>query len=175
MAERPLECSECKRPIAFRYTELVGKSCTENEMCAECPVLQRRLHGEGAPAESAASEEVTGLCCGSCGTTLESVRTGNPLGCNECYEVFQSVITEGLLRAGLLPPRSARQMGPTQRYHVGRSPEESVQISPSLRLLALNEALDETLSKEDYEQAAWLRDQIRAITEKSDAERSDAE
>jgi protein arginine kinase activator len=32
----------------------------------------------------------------------------------------------------------------------------------------LNEALNETLKKEDYEQAAWLRDQIKAITEKTE-------
>jgi protein arginine kinase activator len=38
-------------------------------------------------------------------------------------------------------------------------------INPSSRLLALNEALKETLSREDYEQAAWLRDQIKALTE----------
>ena len=41
------------------------------------------------------------------------------------------------------------------------------EISPTLRLIALNEALDETLIREDYEQAALLRDQIRALKEKS--------
>ena len=50
--------------------------------------------------------------------------------------------------------------------HIGRAPGEANEISPSLRLLALNEALNETLKREDYEQAAWLRDQIKDLTEK---------
>lgn len=170
MSERPLECSECKRPIAVRYTELANGSCLETVMCSECPVLHRRLHGAAATAMEGADQEITGLCCGSCGTTLESIRTGNPLGCSECYEVFQTVIAEGLQHAGLLAMPKRRLGGRKHHHHIGRSPEESVQISPSLRLLALNEALDETLSQEDYEQAAWLRDQIKAITERSDAE-----
>ena len=49
--------------------------------------------------------------------------------------------------------------------HIGRAPGESLAISPSSRLLALNEALKETLNREDYEQAAWLRDQIKALTD----------
>jgi protein arginine kinase activator len=37
-------------------------------------------------------------------------------------------------------------------------------------LTALNEALVETLSREDYEQAAYLRDEIKSLTEGSDDE-----
>ncbi len=48
---------------------------------------------------------------------------------------------------------------------MGRAPGEKIEISPSLKLIALNEALSETLSREDYEQAAWLRDQIKKLTE----------
>ena len=48
---------------------------------------------------------------------------------------------------------------------MGRTPGQAVAINPSLKLLALHQALNETLSREDYEQAAWLRDQIKALTE----------
>ena len=37
-----------------------------------------------------------------------------------------------------------------------------------MQLVALHQALHETLSREDYEQAAWLRDQIKALTEGKD-------
>jgi len=43
--ERPLECSECRRPVSVRYTEIVGKSCTYTSMCYHCPQLERRLKG----------------------------------------------------------------------------------------------------------------------------------
>ncbi len=56
--ERPLECSECKKPIAVKYTEIVGHSIIHTCMCADCPELERRLHGiphrEGGGEESKA-------------------------------------------------------------------------------------------------------------------------
>jgi protein arginine kinase activator len=66
--------------------------------------------------------------------------------------------------ANCLPARvlSAKKGLP---LHLGRAPGESLAINPTSRLLALNEALKETLNREDYEQAAWLRDQIKALTE----------
>lgn len=104
------------------------------------------------------------MCCGSCGTTLEEVKRGHRLGCMECYDVFGDLLLSEMLAANKLSPRvsAAKKSVP---IHIGRAPGESLAINPSSRLLALNEALRETLSREDYEQAAWLRDQIKALTE----------
>jgi protein arginine kinase activator len=51
--------------------------------------------------------------------------------------------------------------------HIGKIPQGEVEASPSMKLLALNEALSETLKKENYEQAALLRDKIRELQEKN--------
>jgi len=163
--ERPLECSECKKPIAVRYTEIINNIITRTSMCADCPELHRRLHrAPSRPKGYPLEENITGLACGNCGTTLESLRVGTPLGCSECYNVFSDVLIGEMLAAEKIPVRlaTAKKSIP---IHIGRSPGESQAINPSLRLLALNEALTETLKKEDYEQAAWLRDQIKALTE----------
>lgn len=165
--DRPLECSECKKPIAIRYTEIVGDSILHTSMCADCPVLQRRLHGAPSDASGAAGQlegSATGLACGNCGTTLEALRVGTPLGCNVCYEVFDDVLLGEMLSAQKIPARISATKKSIP-IHIGRAPGESQEMNPSLRLLALNEALNETLKREDYEQAAWLRDQIRALTE----------
>ena len=53
--DRPLECSECKKPIAVRYTEIVGDTIIHTSMCADCPELQRRLHGT-SPKELVANQ-----------------------------------------------------------------------------------------------------------------------
>lgn len=173
MPERPLECSECRKPTAVRYTEVVGKTITNTSMCADCPELERRLHGipakpekEGLPEESTA-----GIACGNCGTTLESVRMGGPLGCSECYTVFEGVLLQEMAASGRIPNRIAAAKR-TVPIHIGRATGEVQMINPSLRLLALNEALSETLKREDYEQAAWLRDQIKALTDEN-PEKSD--
>lgn len=163
--DRPLECSECKKPAIIFYTEIVGNTITRTCMCSDCPELNRRLHKTPAhTTTSQGDENATGLACGNCGTTLESLRVGNPLGCSVCYEVFDAILLAEIQASGKIPPRltSAKKSIP---IHIGRAPGKSQEMTPSLRLLALNEALNETLKKEDYEQAAWLRDQIKALTE----------
>jgi protein arginine kinase activator len=163
--ERPLECSECKKPISVRYTEIIGDSITHTSMCADCPELQRRLQGVPLHHPGEIQGETTaGLACGSCGTTLESLRVGLPVGCSACYEIFDDILLSEMLASEKIPPRitTTKKSIP---IHIGRTPGEIQEMNPSLRLLALNEALNETLKREDYEQAAWLRDQIKALTE----------
>lgn len=161
--ERPLECSECKRPITVIYTEIVGDLMTQTSMCSECPELQRRLKGTAHEFKSN-QEGVAGVACGNCGTTLEAVKMGSSLGCQNCYEIFGDIILTELKESNHIPARLVITNKSTP-VHIGRIPGETLEIAPSLRLLALNEALNETLKREDYEQAAILRDQIKELTE----------
>ncbi len=164
--ERPIECTECKKPVAIWYTEIVGNITSQFSMCAECPVFQRKLHGQTSDKEMGQLPGETSLACGECGTTLDALRVGNPLGCSNCYEVFDDIIVSELISLDKVPQRitSNKKNVP---IHIGRGPGEIREISPTLRLLALNEALNETLKREDYEQAAWLRDQIKALTDEN--------
>lgn len=171
IADRPLECTECHKAVSVWYTEIVGNATTETCMCKDCPELQHRLKGmvPEPGSEETSQEGTTGLCCGDCGTTLNAVRMGHPLGCSHCYEVFADVIFQELkatkhLPAALMKKRRAGAL------HRGRQRGQSQELSPSLQLITLNEALKETLSREDYEQAAWLRDQIKELTEDGDGE-----
>lgn len=168
MPDRPLDCSECKKPIYVCYTEIVGDKMTRTVMCADCPHLERRLYGKvrseglGDVVQGEAS-----LACGNCNTTLDSVRTGHLLGCTECYSVFADALIDLLLKENRIS-RHLTSNKQSQSLHLGRTPGEVTEISPTLRLIALNEALDEMLVREDYEQAALLRDQIRALKEKTE-------
>jgi len=171
IAERPLECTECKKPVAVWYTEIVGETTTEICMCKDCPELQRRLHGfSSTPGQGAAITEGAGLCCGNCGTTLDAFSKGHPLGCSHCYEVFADIIIKELIVSRRVSHKFAVN-GKARPSHIGRSLGETDKLSPSLKLIALNEALQETLSREDYEQAAWLRDQIKELTEDGDGKK----
>ncbi|CDR34256.1 UvrB/UvrC motif-containing protein [Criblamydia sequanensis] len=168
LPDRPLECSECKKPITIRYTEIEKGKFTEFSMCNDCPCLKKKLRG--APLEMAEGEAVrAGLACGNCGMTLESFLVGHPLGCSQCYAVFAEDILKELHTRGRLPPKTGTSK--KSQLHMGRSPGEVVEISPSLQLIALNEALSEMLKREDYEQAAMIRDQINALTESAEKEK----
>lgn len=168
LPDRPLECTECRKPITVQYTEIVGNNIIQTSHCSDCPVLRHKLHGiphlERAPGQE---EPSTGLACGNCGTTLEAVRRGVLLGCGICYEVFTDVLIPEMLDANRIPARIASSKRNVP-IHIGRTPGEVQEMKPSLRLLALNEALNEMLKSEDYEQAALLRDQIKALTDQND-------
>ncbi len=172
MPERPVECSHCKKPIKVIYKEIVADSIICTEMCADCPVLQQKLHGEtsATPKEGKLAETESGLYCGTCRTSLESVKMGNPLGCSECYSIFSDLLIGELASANKVPSylKKALAAKKTQPIHIGKSPNKPLTIPSSSRLTALNEALNEALKIENYEQAAWLRDQIKELTEKTD-------
>lgn len=91
---------------------------------------------------------------------------GEPLGCKECYQIFQEVLLDQLIETEKISPRLKPTQTPT--FHIGKSPHVPLDELTSNRILELNEALSEALKGENYEQAAWLRDQINSLMEKSD-------
>lgn len=103
--DRPLECGECKKTIAVRYTLVEGDVITHSVMCSECPVLRRHLFGGGAKDAHRLTEGGAAIACGACGTTLEAVRMGALLGCKTCYDVFEDIIFNELQAARKISPR----------------------------------------------------------------------
>lgn len=166
LPERHLECSECKKPIVVTYTEIVGKMIFRLGMCADCPILRHKLHGQVSSLHDTEEAKSAGLVCGSCGTGADEVRMGASLGCSLCYEVFEELILQELQSAERLTQK-AYTLQKVAPLHIGRQPGQVAEVNPGMKLLALHQALHETLSHEDYEQAAWLRDQIKALTEEN--------
>jgi protein arginine kinase activator len=166
MAERPVECSHCKKPIKISYKEVIGEAVFCTDMCADCPIFQQKLHGQSVPVSPECwAEGETGLCCGNCLTTLESIKTGNPLGCSNCYAIFGDLLLGEMAASDHLPYRMKKEISSKKSLpvHIGKSPSKTLSIPASSRLTALNEALNEALKRENYEQAAWLRDQIKEL------------
>jgi protein arginine kinase activator len=136
-------------------------------MCADCPILQGRLYGISSEAKGKVPNTEAGVCCGRCGTTLLAVRTGGLMGCSECYTVFEEAIASEMISTGKISNRmrNMQESSKKQTLHAGKTPDQKVDLTPANRIVSLNEALKEALKKENYEQAAWLRDQIKAITD----------
>lgn len=165
LPERHIECSECKKPIHTIYTEAIGKTIYRLGMCRDCPILKQKLHGLQTPTGS--DEKIaSGLCCGSCQTSVDEVTMGSALGCSLCYEVFDDTIHQEILLQERLP-QTGRRMKRPAAIHIGRRPGQHSEVNPATKLHSLHQALHETLAKEDYEAAAWLRDQIKALTDQS--------
>lgn len=173
MPDRPVECSQCKKKASVVYKEITEESIIITEMCPDCPVLEKRLHGDLAKEhtrEERDDNQATGVACGTCGTSLEWIKMGNPVGCTECYDVFSDILISQLLASDRIPLRLKKNVE-TKRHlplHLGKSPTKFSGAVPSEKLTSLNDALKEALKKENYEQAAWLRDQIKALLDKKE-------
>ncbi|MFS8564500.1 MAG: hypothetical protein LVR00_09490 [Rhabdochlamydiaceae bacterium] len=72
MGDRPVECGQCKKPTVVLYKEIVGDLTTCTEMCTGCPILSAKLHGESSTGKL--TEKESSLCCGNCGTSVESIK-----------------------------------------------------------------------------------------------------
>jgi protein arginine kinase activator len=171
MADRPLECSQCKKPISIIYKEIENNLIDVSHMCDHCPIFKKKLHGEDALSSGLQWAEGTqGLSCMSCGTSLDTFKLNHSLGCSECYVIFEQLIVDLLKIEDLIPEKlkQALKKNPHCQLHLGKTPLETCDPVISTQVTDLKEALNEALKKENYEQAATLRDQIKQLKDHPD-------
>lgn len=166
MSDRPLECSQCKKAISIIYKEIEHGSIDISHMCDNCPILKKKLHGEEPTScGSKWTEGKQKLSCVSCGTSFDTFKLSNDLGCSECYAVFEQLIIETLKTEDLIPDKIQQFLKKNNncQLHIGKNLHEKLDMVISTQVTDLNDALGEALKKENYEQAATLRDQIKQL------------
>ena len=90
--------------------------------------------------------------CPSCGMTRTEILKKGRLGCDRCYETFA---------AEMLPVVVSLQHGD---QHLGKVPRRSsARLKNSVEAARLRRDLDQAVAGENYELAAKLRDQIKAL------------
>lgn len=98
--------------------------------------------------------------CPACGLTYEDFKKMGRLGCSECYIAFKSS----------LAPLLKRIHGSQQ--HLGKTPdpvsikELKVSVKFYEELDAAKAELDRAIKKEEFEEAAALRDKIKSLERK---------
>ncbi len=152
MTKRPIECSRCKKKASILYQEIESDNTTYTQMCSECPVLKAKLGSPGISEAACGS-----MCCVRCHTSLDDIKETLTLGCCNCYTIFQDYIAKQALRCGLTAP-----------FHKGKSPNSNQKFSTPERITDLTGALNQALNKENYEEAAALRDQIQNLMSEPD-------
>ncbi len=94
----------------------------------------------------------TALKCPECGMTYDELRRNGKFGCSSCYEAFDPYIS-GSLKS--IHGNSS---------HKGKVPKRNGgTLLKKHELDDLKRRLVEAISKEEYEEAAVLRDRIRAL------------
>ena len=172
-------CDECGiRPANIRLTTIVNGEKKDRNLCSECLAKNHRfkndfstlaghLNGLLDAIKSGGSkneEPVPDITCSRCGTAYAQFRKSGMVGCAQCYSDFREQL-ESML---------SRTHGHTQ--HVGRVPGGADrQLSMKLKVEKLKKDLGRAIAEEEYETAASLRDQIRALTAALDGKEQENE
>lgn len=159
-----MKCQKCHNQATLHITEILNDDQFEElHLCEQCAnkylyeSQQKGGPGKGGPAESVreAEENLFGQHeCPSCGLKFVEFRNSGRLGCPHDYQEF---------REELLPlleniHGEARHCGKTPRR---MPPNKEAQSE----LIQLRGRLKLAVQKEDYEEAARIRDQIRQLEE----------
>jgi len=173
-----MNCDECgKNKATVHLTEIVNEQITKLNLCEACAKkkgsdaeqhfgiadLLAALSDVEAPstASGASSSAAPKSRCSVCGMTYEDFKRIGRLGCAQCYATFH---------ASLLPLLK-RIHGSNQ--HLGKSPtptasSKDLRASDRIReeLEAAKQELQRAIKKEEFEEAATLRDKVKFLEKK---------
>lgn len=172
-----MKCERCqKNEATFFYEENINGERKKYSLCAYC-AKEMQNSGElktvkspfeemgfadtllGSlfyPAE-AARIGTGAKKCSRCGFTLRDFREHGKAGCPDCYVTF----------AAELEPTIRSMHG--SATHTGRAPSKlRKKLDRADRLKELRSALNDAIKKEEFEEAARLRDEIRATEGKEE-------
>lgn len=156
-------CQKCHtKPATVYYKQTVNGSTETFALCSECAAVygygidggfSSLLGGIFAPSASRVPQKTKR--CTFCGSSFSEIATSGRVGCAECYTTFADQ-----LRATLAGMHGA------DAAHCGRRPDTETPptSSPEDTALTTKKAeLAAAIAAEDYERAAILRDEIRAM------------
>ena len=117
------------------------------------------------------SEESHCVVCSECSTTSEKFQETGRLGCEACYDTFGGILNEilteihrGSVHLGKTPTRSGGDK--THRYSNQRKENVVAGKKRSEVRAILCQELKKAVSVEDFELAAFLRDQLCTLENK---------
>lgn len=162
-----MKCDLCKKNQAqLHLTRIVKGKPYAIHMCSQCArekgvnnpasgiPIEQIVAGseEAAPIpeeEKSAHRDVT---CSGCGMSYQTFRDEGKLGCGQCYASFEE----------LLLPLLGRIQRDTR--HTGKVPRRSAaSLKAEADIQSLRDDLSHAVAREDFEQAARLRDEIHRL------------
>jgi protein arginine kinase activator len=161
-----MKCDLCNKAAVVHEVIIQGGKSTELHLCAEhaiekgLPVPMQQPLADILPAlggvvkvEGAIGKGQQQARCPACGLTFSEFKKSGSLGCPACYDSFMPMIAQVIERA---------QAGATA--HVGHSPAPSHDAERVQRQRSkLMTDLEQAIAAEQYERAAQLRDELKAL------------
>jgi protein arginine kinase activator len=157
-------CDICKKNVAtVHLTQMIEGKTKKVDLCENCSKekgvddptgfsLADLLLGLGAAQQMEQASGGIEVKCPHCGFTHADFKKAGRLGCAECYKVF----SEGLETLLKTMHKGTR--------HVGKVPQVFRQNQDLTdKLKGLQKKLEKAIADEDFESAAKLRDELKAV------------
>jgi len=155
-----MKCQKCNNAATLHITEVIADNQFEElHLCEQCANKYLYEPTPKAAGKVSAGEQLeegmfSHLECPTCGMKFVDFRNTGRLGCPHDYAMF---------RDDLLPLLENIH-GDTR--HCGKTPRRSPEIREAeSELMQLRNRLKIAVNKEDYEEAARIRDRIRQVEE----------
>jgi len=155
---RPKKCPSCSAPATIHLTQVVNGVAVKLGLCSDCPMaaaVQSEVGWDLLAKEDGAATprlgEGSDRACPSCGLSPADFKDLGRLGCARCYDTYAHNLESVLGRL---------QRG---RSHLGKIPASSARRPDPAKVAALRIRLREHVRREEYEHAASIRDQLRAL------------
>ena len=160
-------CEKCgKRTASVHVTEIVDNEARETHLCEECA----KKKGLGSGPDSAfkladllfgltgsdevIKEKLAGVKCPRCQLLYDDFRKEGRLGCAACYDAFEEQL-------GFLLKKIH-----SSNTHAGKFPPEMKKRGFTSLIPELKISLERAIQKEEFEEAARLRDRINELESK---------
>jgi protein arginine kinase activator len=161
-------CEICKKNEAtVHLTQIVENKMQSIDLCENCSKskgvddptgfsLASLLVGLGTNTDAPPPTVENELKCPQCGYSVNDFKKAGRLGCAECYTTFSEPLSTLLksMHKGIKHVGKTPSIGPRQ-CNIG----EKIQL--------LKSELEKAIKTEDFERAAVLRDEIKALQNKS--------
>ena len=163
-------CDDCGvRPANFLLKVVTEEGVHEKHLCPVCMAkYQKRIPGldfsslagilsgileskRGQQAETV-DTEFDSLTCEECGTTYADFRKSGRMGCAGCYTAFRKPLDSLLMKLHGNLQHAGRMPG-------GLKNDASIKFT----IEKLKQELVKAIAAEEYEDAAMIRDKIRAL------------
>jgi len=155
-------CERCgKNPATTHLKTVLNGVVHENHLCSYCAANEGyanigKLSLTNMLAsmfgESISSGKPISKRCGCCGASFSDIAQSGRVGCSECYNTFRQELMPSLNRLH------------GKAIHIGNTPnEENKEETTADKIKELKAKLADAIKAEEFENAAKLRDEIRAL------------
>lgn len=183
-------CEICGKNATFFFKQTKNGYTVEKALCSEC-ASKKGLASPISLFDAVQDDFFGGLLgsfvnkepklvsnrhCDGCGMTLGELLNGGKVGCARCYSVFEksliptiSKIHGNVVHCGKFPEKATEKQTPAQNTEK----PQNVPVTEKEKLEMLKKELNDAVEKQEYETAAKIRDEIKALEEKASCENSD--